>query len=239
MAFRFRRGLIAAGGTALIVVLGGCGASTPFVAAERYFPTGISPRESVVVLLDESSENPDAAEAQGRERSVARCLAEGMRIESPLLPVLPAKEFRAALFPGKTFAEAPHDTAAFLAFLADEGSRRRVEALGVRYLVLAEMRTSRVGERVEFDADHGLWVIGKSWTRRSVLYASVIDARRPVEAGRLSSSSEGPAGFILPVFVIVPLPPVPWSSWTETRSCAALGSAVARFLEGRERPSGN
>ncbi len=239
MAFRFHRGLIAAAGAALLAALCGCGAKPAIVATERYLPTGMSPRESVVVLLDESSENPDAAEALGRERSVARCLAEGMRSESPLLPVVPAKEFRAAIFPGKTFSEAPHDSAAFLAFLADEGSRRRVEALGVRYLVLAEMRTSRLGERLEFDGDHGLWVIGKSWTRHSVLHASVIDVRRPGETGRLSSSSEGPAGFVLPVFVIVPLPPVPWSSFTETRSCAALGSAVARFLEGREAPDGD
>lgn len=233
MAFRFRRRLIAAAGPALIVVLCGCGAKPAFVAAERYLPTGLSPRESVVILLDESAENPDAAEARGRERSIARCLAEGMRSESPLLAVVPEKEFRAAVFPGKTFAEAPHNTAAFLAFLADEGSRRRVEAFGVRYLVLAEMRTSRVGERLEFAGRGWMWAIGKFWTRSSVLYASVIDVRRPVEAGRLSSSSEGPAGFVLPVFVIVPLPPVPWSSWTETRACAALGSAVARFLEGR------
>ncbi len=239
MTCRFRRGSIAAAGAALVAALCGCGAKEAFVATERYFPTGLSPRESVVILLDESAEDPDAAAAEGRERSIAVCVADGMKGENRQLAIVKGKEFQAAIFPGKAIPEVPHSTNAFVSFLADEGSRRRVEALGVRCMLLVEMRTSRVGERPEFAFEHGLWAIGQSWTRRSVLYASVIDVRRPGEAGRLSSNSEGPAGFVVPVVVVIPLPPVIWSSRTESKSCAAPGPVVVRFLEGREAPDGD
>jgi len=81
-----------------------------------------------------------------------------------------------------------------------------------------------------------MWAVSESWARHSNFHALVLDVKRYSESGEISSRSEGAVGYVLPVLLIIPLPPIPWLSMTESEACSALGSAVAKFIVDRKEP---
>jgi len=215
----------------------GCGTKKAYVSGERYLPTGIMPREAIVILLNESMKHHVNIESEGKEHSVESCMGNAMNSVNPQLKIVSAKEFRRALFPGKKFKDAPRSAEALLLSLQDEESRHHVQDLGIRYLIVVDTDTHKYGEKTEFAAQGGVWAVGQSWTRYSNFLAFVIDVKQPAKSGSFSSSSSGNAGFAVPFFYIVPLPPVPLIAATESEACSSLGTAVVNFLEGHEDPN--
>ena len=197
-------------------------------------PHGPPPGEGAVLLLNEARDHNVREESESRERTLEICVRTAIADEYPELRIVPAGDFRRAFFPGRKFGDTRRSVEPLLAFLGEEGSGRRVEELGIRYVVVVESDTGSYGERWDFDADNWMWAVGKFWTRRSTLTAFVIDVRQAARSGAIISHSEGEAGYVIPFFVIVPLPPIPWFAPTESAACSGLGVAVARFLDGRE-----
>jgi hypothetical protein len=215
----------------------GCGAKKAYVSVDRYNPTGISPGDSVVVLLNESIEYGVRIESERKERSVERCLRNSFAEENIQWKTMSANDFRKKMFPESKYDETPHTVERLLVLLQDERSRHQVEMLGIRYLIVVDTNTFNFDEQLDFAAEQSIWALHQSWTRSSSLTAYVIDVRQSAKSGKFFSMSSGKAGFVLPFLVIIPLPPIPLFALTEGEACSALGSAVASFLEGEQRPS--
>jgi hypothetical protein len=78
-----------------------------------------------------------------------------------------------------------------------------------------------------------MWGITRHWTRSSWLTATILDLRLARRAGTLNSGVSGEAGWVFPVFLIIPLPPVPYKAATESPACEAMGPAAADFMGGK------
>ncbi len=199
--------------------------------------TGISPKESVVILLHESKVDSTISKSQTKEVFVEECMTKAMLNKKKDLKIRMGKDFRGMLFPGKKFEEIPHSAEMLLVSLEDESLRDRVEKLGIRYVIVVNTDTSNTGKQTEFEfltstAPLGAWSYSRTRSRISSFSAVVIDVRKPAESGRIWSTSHGTVGYVVPFFLIVPLPPVPLFAGTESEACSALGDAVVGFLEG-------
>jgi hypothetical protein len=106
--------------------------------------------------------------------------------------------------------------------------------LRLRYIVILDAATREVGRGATVDFDRGVWGVGSEWTRVSELSAAVLDVTSAQQSGTVGSQSWGKAGFVVPFVLVIPLPPIPWSSFTESRACNALGPAIATFVAGEE-----
>lgn len=217
----------------LAFILFGCGVKAHDVSGERYHPTGIMPEEAVVFLLNESKKQFINIETENEERSVERCLQNAIRDTNSRWKIITANEFRHTLFPGKNFVDVPHSAETLLLSFQDKEVLRRAQSLGIRYLIVIEKDTHTYGEEGTFAAEGGIWGVGQSWTRYSHFLATIIDVKQQEKSGFLLSTASGQAGYIIPFFVILPLPPVPLLAATESKACSSLGSAVVNFIEGK------
>ncbi len=212
------------------------GARKANVTQDRYIPTRISPAEGVVIILHEASKNSTNIESESKEREIESCIGTAMRNENQELKMVSAKEFRNSLFPGKRFEETARSTESLLSALQDNSSRYKVDKLGLRYVIVVGTHTSTFEQHGKFELSDRLWAWGytKSWTRSSRFWAIIIDVRQRAKAGRISSSSDGNAGYVIPVLLVIPLPPMPFFAATESKACFALGVEVGRFLVGND-----
>ena len=165
------------------------------------------------------------------ESEFEHCLSIAMRAESADLTIVRWAQFRRGGLPaGGGF----QDTAeALLAQLKEDSFRRTLAALKLRYVLVVSGGTTKGPGRAQLagpDLRSGLWGIGGEWERHSFVTATVIDVAEVRHAGALTASSRGKEGFVVPVFLILPLPPVPFSTPTESEACNALGKAVAGFF---------
>ena len=92
-----------------------------------------------------------------------------MKNKRQKLKVVPAKEFRNALFAGRKFKETARSTESLLSILQDTSLRNQVDKLGIRYAIIVGTNTSTFGEHWEFDLgdELGTWGYTKSWVRSS------------------------------------------------------------------------
>ncbi len=224
----------------LAVVAGLAGCATTSVSVDRAATTGIEPGDSVAVILGRPTdceahagkECPDAFLAEATEKDFERCLAAAMLAERSDLTVIPTDELRRAAFPGSRFEDAPRSIAALLPLAQSAEFRRRIAALKLRYVLLVRVATETANAKPVFAASSGgVWGVGGEWDRISSVTAEILDLREARQSGALTASSYGRAGFVVPVLVIIPLPPVPYSAMTETEACKALGKAVVEFLQ--------
>jgi hypothetical protein len=224
-------------GIILISYLCCCGAKTAYVSVDRYLPTEISSGESVVILLNESREYGINIESESKERSIENCLKNAMTNENIQWKIVSAKDFRRTIFPGMRYGDTPRTVENLLLFLQDGKSRHQVEMQRIRYLIVVDTNTYNYGEKSDFAANQAGMVLSQTWTRSSNFIAFVIDVSQSAKSGAFSSNSSGKAGYVVPFIIIIPLPPVPIFALTESEACSALGTAVVKFLEGREEPS--
>jgi hypothetical protein len=145
-------------------------------------------------------------------------------------------EFRAAAFPGKAFADVPRTADVTLQTLADPDVKKRIEGLNLRYLVVLDVRTTDTATQTNVEADKNfylVWGVTRHWWRNSWLTATILDTRLVRKAGTLNCAVSGEAGWIFSAFLMIPMPPVPYTTATESKACDALGLATADFLGGQ------
>jgi len=101
----------------------------------------------------------------------------------------------------------------------------------VGYVVLLSSETKDVSRHTQVDAeDPRLWRIGRKSRRTTDVEAIIFDTSSAVQAGELRLSIEGGSGWFVPVLLILPLPPIPYGSRTESKACKTIGGAIAEFL---------
>jgi len=220
-----------------ISILCCCGAKKAYVSVDRNLSTGISPGDSVVILLNESKEHGVNIVSERKEKSIENCMVNAMTNKNIKWNIVSAKIFRRTIFPGKKYEDTPRTVEDLLLFLQDEESRHQVEMIGIRYLIIVDTNTYNYGEKSDFAAQGWAWGVSQTWTRSSNFTSFVIDVKQPAKSGGFSSSSYGKAGYVLPFLLVIPLPPIPIFALTESQACLALGTAVVKFLEEREESS--
>lgn len=105
----------------------------------------------------------------------------------------------------------------------------RLDRVGYVVLLSSETKDFDRHTQVETD-DPRLWRIGRESRRTTDVEAIVFDTTSAVRAGELRLSIEGGSGWFVPVLLILPLPPIPYGSSTESKACKTIGGAIAEFL---------
>jgi hypothetical protein len=117
--------------------------------------------------------------------------------------------------------------------------QRRLAALNLRYVVVVRGQTTKGPGQLAGGSAGGrswyLWSIGSEWDRASSVSAEVVDVPGARQAGGVTAHSRGKEGLQVPVILILPLPPVPYSAATESLACEALGKPVVDFLLHQDR----
>lgn len=159
-----------------------------------------------------------------------KCVVEEMHEAAPDLTIMPAREFRDALYPWFEPATAPDHIDELTALLSRPAVKRRIEELDVRYVAVVGGNT--VGENEGafgcFAAYSGAGCLGLSTEdRESRFSAAVWDMKQGTSVGALSAKSSGTNVFI---GLIVP---IVFYSATASAACDALGQRLAEFVTGK------
>jgi len=218
----------------IALVSAGC-AHTGHVGRDRFSPTGIAPGEAVAILLAQRCAGLSESDCEEVPSAMAQmefetCFGDAMRAKKSDLAIIPANEFLRSAFPVTDLHEAPRTSEAWLPMLHDAEFHQRVNRLRVRYLVVLKVSTFEGSSRRTFGAAQGMWGVGGEWDRTSSMVAEILDLREARQSGKLTSSAHGKQGYVVPVFVIIPLPPVPYFAATEAKACSSLGRAAAKFV---------
>ncbi len=185
---------------ALLLPLGGCVTST--VQEVREADTGMEDHESVVVLGRRTL--PSNRET---EFGFVDCVSRGMRNGGDGIEVIDEDKFRDALFPWFEPRTAPANTSDLPEIINQPHLAKRLEELGLRYLIWVEGDTDRTdagGSLTCSVTTAGAGCFGfLTWENDASYEASVWDIRSGNSVGRISSDAVGtsymPAG-------VVPLP---------------------------------
>lgn len=166
---------------------------------------------------------PGTTKAMGE--SMVACVADGIRERMPTLRIVPADEFARHVFPELEPTAAPLGQESLATLAADPVFRQRAAETGVGYLITVEGQTTETSS----GPMRGGIVLLEVRDRTSVMTARVYDLRAPGAAGTISAEVSG-----RPFFGVGQIPPFFYfsPSFTETRACRKLGSAVGEFLGG-------
>ena len=166
------------GGALSLMILCSCGAGTAQLKQERLHRTGMGAQERAVILLERYVYDNQRKDSEEKEQELTDCLRLALISDGPLIETLSGHDFRAALFPGMKFENAPRSSEALLDFLKKEDVQNRMSAMTVRYLIVVDIQTS---------------------ARRSTFQATILDSKNRIQSGKVSSDSVGRAGANLPI----------------------------------------
>ncbi len=194
---------------------------------------------SISCVESDCDENKNLVAASTK---LSRCLKKGLTETGEAPSVLAINKALAEASPAPDFRPGESDVAALLAHLADAGNRDYFRNQGLRYLVAADLGKSKGEKRAmmhvyEYDPKTGLptqWAAGSERDYHTSLRTTVIDLEDGAIAGTMEFHRTGQTGYVVPVLVIIPLPPIPYGSLSlaESATCRELGKSMAYFLRG-------
>jgi hypothetical protein len=215
----------------LVSLWGGC--TTSQVQFARQTETAIEARETVAILI--STESP-------LENDAVTCISDALRNARPGVRVITPDEFRRNIF-YYGYPDNDDERRKYFTLLANEPVlRERMTEMRLHYVISIHGGTEQSGEPLIGGAGGGGGAItwfGMLWDRKSRLEASVYDLKQVVEAGTIRALAEGRPWFLC-VGVGPFCVPMGAATFTESKSCAGLGAAVATFLTGEsatDRPN--
>lgn len=201
--------------------LGGCVTAT--VQEIREADTGLEAHESIAVLGRRTL--PSQAET---EFGFVSCISRHMRGGGNALNVIDEQEFRDALFPWFEPRTAPANTSDLPEIINQPNLSKRLNELGLRYLVWIEGDTDRTGSGGSLTCSvttAGAGCFGfLTWENDSSYEASVWDVRTGRSVGKLSSDAVGTS--YMPA-VVVPLPLI---ARVRSSACNSLADQLKVFL---------
>lgn len=229
------------------LVIAGC-ASAPEVIITRTAPTGIQRDTNVAVMLlfhksclehrDRTGGNcaPSTVTAQ-MNNEVATCLQNALEGTPRRVGVIPGHVFHARFLAGNQADYERLTQSTTLALLRQTELHEPLSQAGIGFVVLVQVETREFGRHTRFEgASGGGWGIGRTSTRATDIVATVWSVEQSAEAGVLKQKSVGESGWMVPMVLVVPLLPIPYSSATESMACRAMGNALAEFLYSDARP---
>jgi hypothetical protein len=205
----------------LAIPLGGCVTAT--VQEIREADTGMEGHESIAVLGRRTL--PSTAET---EFGFVDCVSRNMRNGGDAIKVVDEDEFRDAMFPWFEPRTAPANTSDLPEIIGQPALARRLEELGLRYLVWIEGDTDRTdsgGSLTCSVTTAGAGCFGfLTWENDSSYEASVWDIRTGQSVGKISSDAVGTS--YMPA-VILPLPLI---ARVRSSACNSMANQLKVFL---------
>jgi len=211
------------------------------VSVETSQPSGAATEpigaEEVLTTLGASETGLDTSDA-------VECAEEAIRAAAPGTRIVPAEQFRDALFPWFEPATQPRSEDALATLLAKPLVADRIAQLGVRYVIAVGEPSTSEGEATGL---HPILVgiplpAGVMWSeRKSTISATVWDLVQGTSAGTVEVVGSGTSYLLNWVFAFgVGIPA------TETRACHELGRRLAGLFTGQDtdtlptaRPAGS
>lgn len=223
-----------------VLVLSGC--TRTLVSAKRSFATGFEAGDAFAIILSQREVCPSgemcrpAPPLEDVENGYSGCLASAIESKNAGLAIVRPGEFRRVAYAGMDPGALPIDGSDLLPLLREEAFRNRIAKLNLRYIIMLRPWTTHYGSKMTGNySAPGAGYIGKESIRSTLLSATIVDVRNGRVSGMLVAQSEGKSGFMVPLFGIVPLPPIPYSSPTDGTACQEMGVAIADFLVQRTR----
>ncbi len=234
---------------AMLALLAAC-APKPLVHSTRLAPTGIRDDTSIGVMVlyhercaehrAKTGTNCAPGEVTARINSqYSRCVGSAFRDSSHRVTILPGEAFHEKFLAlaEPEYSELTPDRTMELLSRPEISAALRQD--GVGYVILLSSTTTDSDRQAMLDFDQGVWAFGAESRRTTLVEALVFSSAAAASAGNLRLGIQGDAGWLMPVFVIIPLPPIPYGSRTESKSCKAIGRGIAEFLASEELPNGD
>lgn len=212
-------------GPALCVVVGlacsGCVQTT--VQGVRQAETQIDSGESIVIL---SRKHKTQGET---EDDFVTCVSDSVNTGNGALPILSEGEFVDALFPWFEPRTAPLTMDDLATVIGRPLISRRIDQIGVRYLVWIEGTTERSDESGSLNCTFFSGGIPAcfgflSWESGSNYEASVWDVERGMSVGTLSSEAAGTS--FVPAVVV----PIPVIARVREKACSNMSDQIKTFI---------
>jgi hypothetical protein len=229
------------------LVLVACAAQPP-VRTERLKATGVNHDMTVatLVLYHERCKEHRAREgtncAPGEltaalNEDVAACLASAVDGTLHVITVLPGHLFHQRYLASVQPEYEELDATTVLDALRQPVISEAVGRDGIGYVVMLEVVTRDSDRHTTFEVSpQGGWGVGRESRRTTTYKATVWESATHDLAGTLTLETVGATGWVVPVLVVLPLPPVPYWSNTESKACKAMGDALVEFLYSDARP---
>ena len=219
----------------LAVILSACTSNIP-VNGDRNFNTSLREGESIGLVLasygvcyhHNNQECGPESDITAKQREFENCMVRAIKAESQAVNVVPSEKFMPAM--AQHFNAGVGGTPEL--HLESPALKEELAAMGLKYLVAMEVKTEESKRRTKIDGRGYMGAIGRVGKRTTWLFSTIYEVASGNEAGRLSTTLSGDDGWVVPVLVIIPLPPIPFSTATESRTCTAMGEALAKFIAG-------
>lgn len=164
----------------------------------------------------------------GLEKSLPACIRDKMQELLPGGRYVPSKVFRDALFPYFELQTAPQTDEELSSLLTRPLVRRKIDNLGIRFLISAAGVTTKgedQGMAIAGAGPTGGGCLGAKWTdKESNIAVTVWDLKAAQKTGTLTAKSEGTSAIIC-----IGLP-IPFISATETAACGAVAERLVKLL---------
>jgi len=232
--------------SAALLALAGCAVQPP-VVTERLAATGIH-RDMTVATLVLYHENckehraregtncaPGEVTAQINEEA-AECLSSAAADTQHVVTVMPGHVFHKRYLASIQPEYEELDEAGVLGALEQPAIGGLVAQDGIGYVVTLEVFTRDADRQTTFAAEQGMWGVGRESRRTTTYKATVWGSAVRARVGTLVLETHGRTGWVVPVLVVLPMPPVPYWSNTESRACEAMGNALVEFLYSAAEP---
>lgn len=204
-----------------VPLLGGCVTAT--VQEIREADTGMEADDSIVVLGRRTL--PSRAET---EFGFVSCVSRNLRGGGNALHVIDEQEFRDALFPWFEPRTAPANTSDLPEIINQPNLTRRLDELGLRYLVWIEGDTDRTdsgGSMTCSVTTAGAGCFGfLTWENDSSYEASVWDIETGESVGKISSDAVGTS--YMPAVIV----PLPFIARVRSSACNSMADQLKTFL---------
>ena len=206
---------------AATTLLCACGATT---SIDEYRPSNsvmeINRDESVVILGRRDAGHYDT------DREFISCVAG--RMKGANINVMPEQQFIDSIYPWFEPRTAPLGTADLPTLLANEVVAKRIDDLGVRYMIWvdgATNTTDQAGSMTCTISPGGGGCFGfVTWARDASYEATVWDLKTQQSLGRISSDANGTS--YMPAMVV----PVPIIARVQAQACSGLADQLETFL---------
>lgn len=223
-----------------VTMLAGC-ASAPEVAITRLGKTGIDrdmtiativlPHERCAEDRERTGANCASPEAIARTNDVfVGCLDKAIKIGKQVVNVMPGHVFHQRFLAGIQPSYESLDAETIPELLAAPAVQHAVLDANIGYVIALQSTTTDSDRHTTFAGSGGAWGVGRESTRETTLVASVWSVLPSAKVGWLEQRAHGQTGWLVPVLIVIPFPPIPYTSDTESKACEAMGRALAEFL---------
>ncbi|MGH6689172.1 MAG: hypothetical protein ACREF4_00605 [Gammaproteobacteria bacterium] len=213
---------------AVCLLAAGCGSTS--VTSERQAETKAVADEHIVVLLSRYiRQGVVEKELESVESGLEACIRAAAQRANETQAFLYPADFRRLISAKPTGTEAPGSPELVLRWLNEPAIAARLAAARVRFVVLLEASYHTSESRWGGGGGGGGFAIGKEWVQNASIQATILDLKHARIAGSINSRSSGPEGGGVGVLIIIPFP-IYFTSMAESRACAAIGTALARFV---------